>query len=1387
MTYRQRLSKAKGHQLALLLGALIACVSSNPGQVPADTKLYLYTNPLRLISDSIWSWDGRNFGGWVPHQNVGYLWPTGPFFALFDALSVPDWFTHRLWLTVLLGIAGVGSYRLARFLGLSGSAAFLAGAMYQFSPYVLPYISRTSALLIPWSLLPWLIIISLKYAHELRRRDLALFAVLIASSGGLNATALMMIAPAPLIWMIHEYRSRIISFRRLVTASVRLGFVSLLVSMWWLAGLFIQGRFGADVLAYSEALVSTSATSSAPEVLRGLGYWLFYDRGPVAPLTSASWPYQSSVALIAIGAILIVVALVGLLRFASWKAPAATMLLVGVVLAVGAHPFTDSSLLFRLLSDNPTSSLSLALRSSTRAAPLVVLALALGLGAFWNSRRRNHNSFRAKVSYALLIVLIVGNLPAAVNGDIVDRVLTRPEELPQAWTDAAAYLDERFDEGHTGAVLLVPGIESAAYRWGYPVDAILPGLTRKPLLTRDWLPLGSPPLMDLLYALDDSFQNGTAEPTSIAPIARLLGADTVMFVSSHQYERFGTIKPSRASDYFDPTPPGLTHLADFGQPIINVAPTPSDAPPMWSEEIAAYPPVELPEITLFAVDQEVSPARLFREFELVAGDGTGLVELAAASVVSGRDLIISEGSLEDDHLISLASQASRILITDSNRRRAHHWRGSQDVWGATEPEVGVLTVRDDFDSRLPIDSGRSTDSFSIVEEAPVEALATGYGPALRFHPEYRPRMAIDGDPSTAWRVGSDRPALGQVLTLQANGPIDTLSLLQVSDSASTMWITDISIRVDSGQWIEQQLEESSRVTPGQEIVLEESGRLVDIRIDGTTSDQIRNSPGVGFAEVLDSSLVSPEIIRLPERLRTSDESPIAYSLSRLRSDPLDRQRLDPEQSMMRRLTQVMRGVSEFDATIRLSSRAHDDILAAALGIDSGLSVERLHGGVHWWGPSAFDGDPATSWRPSVSITDTGDWGSLKGNLDEPIEWIEFEQPMDSQSSRITRVRISFFKDGVPVESIVVDLPDSDFSPVSRISVPNIDADSIELTVVGIESFDVTDEITGRTISAPIALAELRSNSWSNTELPESFDTGCRSDLIFIDESPVPIRLAGSTAAALRGEQVQVTLCGVLPDIKKGSVLETAPGRKTGWDIDHIFLSSSASSIVPAGPANIELDVHRAHVSARIPGCSRACWIEMPFGFSDGWRADFSGSSLGPPLRSAAGRSLWSLENVSPGVFSAQWVPQTWMWVGLAVSLSTLVLLIALALRDRKHPRTQALEGDPLLERVRIPSRLLAALSGFALGTVLVTPIWGVFIGVSVIVFPRKLLGRLAIGAVVVGFAYVALQQIRTGAQPGFSWPSVFERAHRPMLATLIVYVISVHLTGLRQLPPTQGN
>ncbi|MSV57250.1 MAG: DUF3367 domain-containing protein [Actinobacteria bacterium] len=882
--------------IALL--AYLPLLLSAPGKLPADTKLYLYLNPGRLLSDAAWTWDNRQLGGWVPHQNVGYLWPTGPWFAFFDWLNIPDWIAHRLWLGSLLLLAGLGARWLAKLLELPAKSYFIAGVAYQLSPYVLPYISRTSALLLPWALLPWIVGLTLKIIHEPKLKYFAVFGLIIMSSGGLNATALLMIAPAPVIWLIDAWSTRKISWKRALSLTGLLGLISAVMSAWWAAGLSVQGKYGAPVLSYSEALQSTSATSTATEALRGLGYWLFYDRNKITALTSASTPYQNNLLIIVVGVVLVVAGCLGLLCHHKLKRPLSLMLLIGVVLSVGAYPSDSPSPLWSYFSHHPKSAVSLALRSSSRAVPLIALALAIGLAIFAHRAmtffaQRSPRLTHAVLPFTLLFVCL--NVPALFGGRYIDPAISRPEELPTAWTKAATLLDQRFDAGHTGSVLILPGIESAAYRWGYPVDPILPGITKKPLITRDWLPLGSAPFMDLLYALDDSFQNGTADANSIAPIARLLGADTVMVVNSYQYERFGVHRPERSAALIA-SAPGLTPIGDFGEPSINLA---SD---FETNDLQDFPPTALPEISLYEVNDAPAGARITDYPIVVSGDGTGIVDIAAAGLIDGKSSVLASAALDSVALTDAIANAPEVIVTDSNRKRAHQWRGSQEVWGATEGTSALVDSFDAFDNRLPvfplaIDRIKTQ---SIAENNSRTTMsATAYGALLSYLPEYRPGNANDGNVDTSWSIGWGNNPVGQVLTYTSNigvPKVDHLELVPAQFSADQREISSISVSVDSSPWTQQAIDLSASMT---KIELDQPGNTVRIRIDGVTSgdDQLP----VGWAEILSASSQQPEGIRVPSDATSvaSSSTPVSYVFTRLRTDGYKALRQDPELSINR--------------------------------------------------------------------------------------------------------------------------------------------------------------------------------------------------------------------------------------------------------------------------------------------------------------------------------------------------------------------------------------------------------------------------------------------------------------------------------------------------------
>ena len=908
--------------VSLALLAYVPLLLTAPDKVPGDTKLYLYLDPWRLMSDAAFSWDSRQFGGWVPHQNVGYLWPSGPWFGFFDLIGAPDWVAHRLWMATLLFVAGSGVVHLGRRLQLSPTTIVVAAFTYQFTPFVLPYISRTSALLLPWALLGWIVAVTIRFTHERRLGQLAVFALLIFSSGGLNATALLVIAPAPVAVIVDALWRRRVSIRSALVTTGILGATTIAMSAWWLAGLVIQGRHGSAVLSYTEALPSTAATSTAPEVLRGLGYWLFYDRNAVVRLTSAADPYQSNPVVFVAGVVIVVSGLLGLRSLRSdVRRPLALMFVAGVVLAVGAHPYSSPTPAWRLLVDNPQSALSLALRSSTRAAPLIVVALAFGFGHLVDRTRlralRSSRPRLAVLAVPLALAIVMINLPALLSGRMVDPVMERPEQLPAAWTDAASLLDQRFDEGHTGAVLMLPGIESAAFRWGYPVDPILPGLTKKPMLNRDWVPQGSAPHMDLLYALDDSFQNGTADARSIAPIARLLGVDTVMVVNTYQYERFGLDPPARAAEIID-SAPGLVRVAAFGDPTTNVAP--------FDDASTSTP---LPEIVVYEVRDAPSGFRASDSPLVVSGDGTSLVELAASELVDGRSIVLHSAALDRDQLRAASTATTEVIVTDGNRKRAHHWRGSQNVWGATETAADASD--DEFDNRLPVfpTSDGRTDTQSVVDTSgDIRVSATGYGALLAYYPEYRPAMAVDDDPSTAWLVGWGLEPVGQILEIHRDSrPITTLRLVPATHPNGVRTITRASVSLDGGAWSDIDLSD-----PDGTVALSRPAASIRLRVDAVADDGRERNTGSrpsGWAEVLPLGEGSAEYITTPtDAVDVVDaRTPVSYHFARLRADSTDSERSDPERSLRR----MFRIAHDDGFVVSATARSTGDRLLEASG------------------------------------------------------------------------------------------------------------------------------------------------------------------------------------------------------------------------------------------------------------------------------------------------------------------------------------------------------------------------------------------------------------------------------------------------------------------------
>ena len=537
-----------------------------PGKVSADTKSYLTIEPGRLLAKAPWMWD-RSIGlGTVSHQTIGYLFPLGPYYWAMDRLGTPDWLAQRLWLGLVFFAAGCGVIHLVRLWGWSGPGVLVAALAYQLSPYVLDYAARISVILLPWAALGWLLSFTIRAVRDGGWRWPAAFALVVTVVGGVNATALVLAGIAPLVWIVHALATRAVTRRAAIGASARIGVLTATISAWWLAGLAVQGRYGIPILRYTETYEAVARTSTAPEVLRGLGYWFFYGQDKVSAWVTPARPYTQQLWLVVLSYAVPAAALVALAA-TRWRQRGfvAALVVVGVVASVGSHPFAHPSpygSLFKRLSHTTAGN---ALRSTPRAVPLVVLDLALAFGAGVAALAARWPRRRGALSIGAC-ALVAANLPSLWTGSLLTAAIERPEHLPAYWTQAAAAID---GGDHQRRVLETPGADFANYRWGGTVDPITPGLIDRPYVARELVPYGSAAGADLLNAFERRLQDRIDEPAATAPLMRLLSVGTVVARNDLQYERYRLARPRTMADALAAAD-GLSPSQRFGAPVPNV-------------------------------------------------------------------------------------------------------------------------------------------------------------------------------------------------------------------------------------------------------------------------------------------------------------------------------------------------------------------------------------------------------------------------------------------------------------------------------------------------------------------------------------------------------------------------------------------------------------------------------------------------------------------------------------------------------------------------------------------------------------------------------------------------------------------------------------------------
>jgi hypothetical protein len=1328
--------------LLLALAAYGPVLRSDPGKVAADTKQYLYLDPSRMLSRAPSMWDPHIGMGTVTHQNIGYLFPMGPYYWVLDKLGVPDWVAQRLWLGSILFLAGVGVLYLLRTFGIRGPGVVVAAVAYMFTPYTLDYSARISVLLLPFAALPWLIGLTRKALRDGGWRYPATFALVIQVIGGVNATALIFAGLGTVLWIAYAWLvDHEVTWRRALSVTARIGVLTLFTSLWWIAGLEMQGTYGLDILKYTET-VRAVATASAPnEILRGLGYWFFYGGDRVGPWIESANQYTQRPVVLLAGYGLVVAALLvaGILR---WRHRLffVALLIVGMIIAVGPSPYahpTPLGAIFKAFANS--SSAGLALRSTARAVPLVVLALAVllgvGLNAIYGSLRRRGQSWLGAAMVGLVLLLVVVNLPALFDGSYYGKNLERPEDVPAYWTDAIKYLEAH---GDSTRVLEEPGADFAAYSWGNTVDPITPGLMDRPYVARELIPYGTAGTADLLNALDRRFQERIADPAGVVAVLRRMGIGHVVMRNDIQSQRYNLVAPREINRLMAETP-GLGRPVGFGAPALPALATPL-AGSVEEDEVDLAAPANEPLLNPVVVYPVDDPTPIVRAEPathslMIAGDGEAMVDVADTGLLSSAGITQYSASYPSAAKLRAAvAPDATLVLTDGNRSRARIWSSVLDNVGYTEQAGEKPLVSDPNDARLPLFPGQAADALTTTQQRGIKTIqASAYGNTISYTPEDRAARAIDGDVKTAWRAAALGNAVGQFIRLQLAAPITTdhVNLVQPLTSSRNRWITKVELRFDGGSARPVTLDASSRTARGQTISF---GRrrfsTFEIRITGVSDPRRKlfsGADGVGFAEIRlrDSRATQDvrvdEVEQMPRDLLGALGSDAArhglvvvMARDAVRGVP---PRTDPEPSLARTFTLPGSRTFAVTGSGSVNPAASDGAIDAALGRGSAVTATAsasLAACLQCHAASAADDDAATAWNtPFVDVT--GQWVQFESPRPITFSNMNLQVVADGRHSVPTAIELDV--DGAVRElalPAIADAPAENATTTVPLRFPAMTGRRIRVKIVATRVLMATRESTGDKVTAPAGIAELGLPGLRVPPAPAAMPNRCRADLLAVDGKPVPVRVSGAPSAAGSLSGLAVTPCDPrdpsrIPTITLGAgahVVRTSEGVRTGVQLDRVVLASAAGGTaftVDGGRVRLDAAPARApgvsvvhdgatRMRVHVSGADAPFWLVLGESQSAGWKATVAhGDSLGGS-RLVDGYANGWLVTPDRSSFDVviEWTPQRQVWAAIWISVLAALLCVALIawsiVRRRARARVSTASESDADARVEWPAR-----------------------------------------------------------------------------------------------------
>lgn len=1209
--------------LLWLVLALVVLLNKR-GVFTPDIKPEIYLAPGRMTGHLLAGWlDTQQLG--FPNFNVG-LAPVTAFVALLRELGLSAALSVRLLHLGLLMLGGWGASRL--FVEVAGprsrrTGRLLAGVLYVANPYTV-VAGDTLAITLPYAFLPWQVLFLLRALERPGSwRWPAAFALTFFAMSGMNAgvvPALQLVYVPALVWYVAG--RRVVTTRAVAGALARCGLLTLLVSLYWLVPAVAARGVGSNVVANSETLSGIAGPSSFAEVMRGLGLWVMYGRGQDGPWQPGFTSYLDNPIVITLSFALpaLTAAAVMVTGGAVRRLALGMVVLAGVVM-VGIFPPDHPSPMGRLLRFGfdhvPTLG---AFRTTNKAGAVLILGVALLVGAAGAVVvRRLLPGQLVAVGAALAVVLVGATWPAWSGGLFSDQL-----RIPRYWHQAAAAVDSG---SSVQRVWLVPGQVQSHYRWSRErVDDIDKSLLSRPSLVETTVPNPSAVAANFLSAVDTQMQEGSLPPGAVSAAARYMGVSDVLVRNDLVWEQTKGARPAVVQDQVA-RDPGLIPVANFGRAGQNTR-SPTEAPASAAE--AGLPPVQ---------HYRVEDSRLMARVEsvrgsvLVSGDGWSLGPLVAAGLLPGDPAFRYVGELSSSDVAQAVKAGTRLVITDTNRRRTATTSQLADSQGpllpaGRAPGPSRVLFGPDAQTTLRLEGGSVSASSS--------------GGVFLAEPNVSPENAFDGDPRTAWVFGDFGRAVGQSIRLRTPTPREISEVALSMTPRGSVTISEVRLRVGAvARTVEVPSSGTVRVAfPPQ---LTEHVRL---KVTGTRGSGIN---AVGVNEISVPGVQVRRVAVVPNRVgallrdldpvatRALGSTPIDVVLSRVSGTGSAED--DEETGLNRDFTVPQSRSYRLYGLVRPDSSASDDSIDHLLGVTGDVtatSSSRAFGAADVRASYAVDGNPYTAWSPADPVI--GSWLELDRRRPRRVDHIDVQQ-LDSNATKV-----QVYLDGRLAAAASL-RPGS-----NRIPVPSQRAHRLRLV------------ISAWTGTGPVQISEVGFGGARMSRHPERAWNGCVT-VGTLDGKPLRMRPVDRLTDL---SPTVFAACDGALSISAGTHRLRAV---RDWMPDQLVFRD------PVGELPVEPTVTKPATVRRVSSSHWKVTATLPRGqqllvlgqnYDPRWVATMDGRSIGRAVVADGYSAAWLVDSPGRHTFDIRFSPQRYASAALGVSAIAVLVCVVLALRRDEH-------------------------------------------------------------------------------------------------------------------------